>query len=161
MGSEVDAGFRVLDDGAVLDVGVDLVAADRLGLADVHERPFADDCVGSDPERGTVAGHALMEDVLDVGGGACHAFDARGCPAEGGIRCLGHGNARVLIRFQEIDKAQAVVPQEQRIRIKGQQVLGVWDVQDRDIRRRGSVGVHRPQHRGVSPLVWNPPGTHQ
>ena len=83
--AHVDGGLGVLDDGAVLDVLLDLPVADVGGLGDLVERLLADHGVGADPEGGVVVGQALVHDVLQVGGGARRSAPA-GSPSRG-TRC--------------------------------------------------------------------------
>ena len=82
MRAEVDARLGVLDHRAVLDVGADLEPAHGLHLDDVLDGLFADDGVGPHPESRAVVRHALVQDVLDVGGGAGQALDPGRGPAE-------------------------------------------------------------------------------
>ena len=49
-------------------------------LHDVLEGAFADDGVRADPEGGSVVGHSLVQDVLQVGRGACDASMRVGAP---------------------------------------------------------------------------------
>ena len=119
---EVDAGLGIFDDRPVLDVGADLEAADGLHLDDVVQRVLADHGVGAHPEGGPVVGHALVQDVLEVGGGAGDPFDPGGGAAEGGVRRLGDRDALVARGLQEVDQPQAVVAQQLGVGVQRQQV---------------------------------------
>ena len=129
VGADVDRRLGVLDDGAVLDVGLDRESADRLDLADVVQRALADHGVGADPEGGVVVAQPLVEDVLDVGRRAGDAFDARGGAAVGRVRGLGDGDPLVALLLEELDQSQAVVAQQHGVGIEGEQVLRRRDVE--------------------------------
>ena len=93
--AKVDAGLGVFDDRAVLDIRPDLEGPAGFDLHDVLEGTLPDDGVRADPESGSVVGHSLVEDVLQVGRGPRDAFDPGRCAAEGRVRRLGHGDPLV------------------------------------------------------------------
>ena len=122
---QVDAGFGVLDDGPVHHVPADLEATLVFDLHDVVQRALADDGVGADPEGGPVVAHPLMDDVLQVGGGAGQALHPGGRTGERGVRGLDDGQLGVLRLGHHVHQPQAVLRQDDAVRVQGQQVVGV------------------------------------
>ncbi len=109
MGAEVDARFGVFDDRSVLDVGGDLEATDRLEFGDVLDRALADHRVRPDPERRTVVAHTLMQDVLEVGGGACDPLDPGRRAAKRRVRRLRDRYPLIAWLLEEVDEAKAII----------------------------------------------------
>src|SRR5881409_3651481 len=67
---EIYGRLRVFDDRPVLDELANRVPALDVDNGDVFERALAGERVGPDPERRPVVGEPLMDDVLDIRGGA-------------------------------------------------------------------------------------------
>ena len=100
--AHVDGGLGVLDDRPVLDVVPDLPVADIRGLGDLIQRPLADHRVGAHPERGVVVGQPLVDDVLQVGGGAGDPLQPGARAREGAVRRLGDGHVPILALLEQV-----------------------------------------------------------
>lgn len=108
---QIDARLRVLDHRTVLDVAFDRVASLNLGDHDIIQGLAADEGIGAHPVGGLVAGEALVNDVLDIGGGAGQPLQRAWRAAEGTVGRLRHGDARVARLLQQVDQAQGVARQ--------------------------------------------------
>lgn len=84
--TQIDTGFGVLDHRAILNIRFHRARALSRHHADIVERGLADHRVRTYPERGVIVGHALMQHVLNVGGGGRDAFDSRRRATIRGIR---------------------------------------------------------------------------
>lgn len=69
-----------------------------------------------------------MGDVLQVGGGASDAFEPGPGAGEGAVGRLGDRNVGVLVLLEQMHQAQAVLGQQDAVRIEGEHVIGVGDL---------------------------------
>ena len=125
-----------------------------LHLHDVVERPLAQHGVRPDPERGVVLGHALVQDVLDVGGAAGEALETGRRAGVGAVRGLRHRDPLVLGLLEQVDETQAVLGQEHAVGVEGQDVLGVGHV---EIRCGRTATAASSVPFGVSTIEYEPP----
>ena len=123
--AHVDSGLGVLDDGAVLDVLLDLPVADVGSLGDLVQRLLPDHGVGPDPEGGVVVGHALVHDVLQVRGGPGDPLQPGRRAGERAVRRLGDSHVLVLLLLEQVHKAKAVLRQQHAVRVERDHVIGV------------------------------------
>ncbi len=106
--------------GPVSDVG---------RLDDVVERPFTQHRVRPHPEGGVVVRHALVGDVLNIGGRPRDALEGRGGAGEGTVGTLGHRHVGVLCLLHEIDQTKAVLGQDDRVSVQGHDVVSVRNLE--------------------------------
>ena len=123
--TQIDTGFGVFDHRAILNIRFHRARALSRHHADIVERGLADHRVRTYPERGVIVGHALMQHVLNVGGGGRDAFDSRRRATIRGIRGLDHGHALIAGLFHLVHQAQAVVAQQHGIGVQRQHVFGI------------------------------------
>ena len=129
MDAHVDGGLGVLDDRAVLDVTADLPVAGIGRLGDVIEGTLADHGVGAHPEGGVKVGQALVDDVLQVRGGAGDPLQPGGGARECAVGRLGDGHIAVLTLLEQVHQPQAVLRQQHAVRIQRHDVVGAGNNQ--------------------------------
>src|SRR5437660_8038968 len=91
---QVDAGFRVLDYGSVLNVDLDREAALHLSDDDVFEGRLAQERIGAYPVGRAIAREALVNQVLDVGSGSGDILGRAEPRRERAVKGRWNGDAR-------------------------------------------------------------------
>jgi hypothetical protein len=97
-----------------------------LVLGDRLQRRKPDQRVGAHPERRIEPARALVDQVLDVGGGAGDALDGRIAVREGQVGRLGDAGAGIAL--QHVDQRGDILAEDDAVGVERQHVVGLRDV---------------------------------